>query len=364
MEALLAGKLAGDVLCKEGKQDEAVAQYNQTLECAAAFVALLGDDEAAWEEAQSLKKALLNNLSMAHLQRQDWAACAAVCTDGLLLDTANLKAYYRRAQAYCAMGRSDDKHFAMALRDVDAILQIEKLNPQAKALRIDVIKAQQELETERKYAYIKKDLARNSRAAKVARGSDEEGAAPDREDGGSDDEGGDTQACSTGAPANEGADTGAQSSYVFMNPNWQPAAAGEAGGAAAAGGGTLAVPSSAFGFVAQAPQASMKDLVKEARRAAAPSSSSSSSKLQESPGQVAAAISELALLEAEAAQKVADRVLWKAAQADKHKTGKYKSAIRPPEERSASALSAWEQLQLDEAEAEKKFKLLVGRSKV
>lgn len=360
METLRAGKLAGDVFCKEGRHAEAVAQYEQVLRSLAAHVALLENDAEAREEAQFLEKALLNNLSMVHLQRQDWEACAAVCTDGLLLDTANLKAYYRRAQAYCALGRTDDKHFAMALRDVDAILQIEKLNPQAKALRIDVIKAQQELETERKYAYIKKDLAQNSHAAKEARGRGEKDTADEDDEGGGVDG---SAACPTDTPPPEClADAGARGSYVFMNPDWQPAAA-------AAAATTQVVPSSAFGFVAPAPAASMKDLVKEARRAAAPScaansSSSSSSKLQAAPAQVAAAISELALLEAEAAQKVADRVQWKAAQADKHKTGKYKSAIRLPGERSASALSAWEQLQLDEADAEQKFRLLVARSKV
>ena len=364
MEALVQGKAQGDGLFKDGHNAEAVACYEALL--LSIDAAQVGSEA---EEVQALKKAVLNNLSMVHLKSEDYSACAATCTQGILLDNANLKAYYRRAQAYKAMGRIDDTFFTLAIRDVDAILQLETLNPQAKALRIETIKAQQEVETEKKYSYIKKDLAHNSRAAKEAR---------ERGDGGEEEEeGGGPKPCTPPEQQQQtDADSGGHGLYSFMNPNWQPAPADVSG---------KGPVQSAFGFISSGATAavspastqsvSMKGLLKEARRIAAAQDSSGSgfgsiaaTQAQQAhatalPVQVIEAISELAQLEAEAAKKVEDRIAWKAARAaEKKKSARYESVLGGAAGgtlvggANPSALSAWEELQRVEVEAERTFR--------
>ena len=126
----------------------------------------------------------------------------------------------------------------------------------------------------------------------------------------------------------------------------------------------------------------MRQLVKDARRSAAASgtgtgTASATSLSAEAPAPAAAAIdsnpavidalAELQRAEAEAAAAVGRRAaqpgLGAGTESGRGKYGAVRSGLSASLALEPKVLSAWEQLQLDEAEAERKFKELVCTSK-
>eukprot|EP00450_Noctiluca_scintillans_P011514 CAMPEP_0194483432 /NCGR_PEP_ID=MMETSP0253-20130528/5045_1 /TAXON_ID=2966 /ORGANISM="Noctiluca scintillans" /LENGTH=328 /DNA_ID=CAMNT_0039323095 /DNA_START=28 /DNA_END=1014 /DNA_ORIENTATION=+ len=91
------------------------------------------------EEATKLAVALYNNCAMARLKAGDAEFARFDCTRVLELDSVNLKAFFRRAQAELALGNS-----ARCLDDTAKILEIDAQNKEAEQLRrkaLDAVKA-------------------------------------------------------------------------------------------------------------------------------------------------------------------------------------------------------------------------------
>ena len=343
MEALEVRKRECDELFIQGDVDGAKAAYTT----------LLGDLTSVGGcsgEVVLLKKNVLNNLSAACLKLDDFLACVSFCDDAIALggEELNLKALYRRAQAYKALGNSHEEEalFKLALADCDCILGVETQNPQAKGLRMEIKKAADELLTAKRYAYAKPSIAAVTSSSKVKTD------------------------CSKSEEDTECNKNRADSAYSFMNPTWQPSDTLEPTSNESSDGARLLVPQirSIFAPAANG-AASMKQLLREAKRISA----SAVPALGESDGAIESkavldALADLQRTEAETAASVGRRSA-KAGGSDpllnneaKQRTGKYsarssisaaKAGLEP------QALSAWEQLQRDEAEAETKFKELL-----
>jgi len=320
-----------------------------------AYVALLGDLTSdcgcSGEDVVPLRKNVLNNLSAVCLKLSDFLACVSFCDDAIALggEELNLKALYRRAQAYKALGTSHEEEalFKLALADCDCILGVETQNPQAKGLRTEIKKAADDLQTAKRYAYAKSSIAAVTSSSKAS------------------------TECSKSEQETECTKNRLDSAYSFMNPTWQPSDTLEPTSNESGDGALLLEPQirSIFAPAANG-AASMKQLLREAKRISA----SAVPALERSGGAienraVLDALADLQRTEAETSASVGRRSA-NAVESDpslnngkaKQRAGKYsarssisaaKAGLEP------QALSAWEQLQRDEAEAEKKFKELV-----
>lgn len=124
-----AVKEEGNVLHKEGKYEAAAEKYQQ------AKSNLEGNDTAA---AQQVKKSCSLNLASCYLKTQQHDLVIEECGSVLHVDATNLKALYRRGQAYAALGKNSmaesdlaaalrsnpgDEHVAAALKEVRGKLE-------------------------------------------------------------------------------------------------------------------------------------------------------------------------------------------------------------------------------------------------
>ena len=122
-------KEEGNALHKQGKYAEAAEKYQ------AAKGNLEGNESAA---AQQVKKSCSLNLASCYLKTQQHDLVVEECGSVLHDDSNNLKALYRRGQAYAAMGKNSmaesdlatalrvnpqDEHVAAALKEVRGKLE-------------------------------------------------------------------------------------------------------------------------------------------------------------------------------------------------------------------------------------------------
>lgn len=299
------------------------------------------------QQATNLKRSLLNNLSMTYLKLEDNISCIETCTQCISLDTTvNLKSLYRRAQAYKAQGTAlqSESFHKLALDDISQILSIEPLNAQAKALQLETRKARDDVQTAQKYAYAKESIA-NVPTSNKASASDK-------------------SKCS-------GDSSWSADGYSFMNPNWTPVET--------CASVVAPIPLAPAPAPQANPSSSMRALVAAARsntnlssNAATVSSLAKSSAGIESNTAVIAALSDLELQERELKRAVQDKVSMKGtgeanALLESSSVGnffagpkkKYTSTLRSTVD--PSSLSAWEQLQQEEAYAESVFKTRLSR---
>jgi tetratricopeptide (TPR) repeat protein len=126
----------------------------------------VGGQEA--EALRSTQLACLNNAGMAYLRLEQYDNCVNACTKGLDLDDGNLKARYRRAQAYyhMALGESEegkirttttaaeadsDEFWGLSMRDITELLQREPESKQGKDLKKLVRDARHEQQGQREH---------------------------------------------------------------------------------------------------------------------------------------------------------------------------------------------------------------------
>uniref|UniRef100_A0AC11EG59 Translocase of outer mitochondrial membrane 34 n=1 Tax=Ovis aries TaxID=9940 RepID=A0AC11EG59_SHEEP len=91
------------------------------------YVTVLQIDDSVTSALEGSSRALC------HLELKQYQEAVKDCTEALRLDGKNVKAFYRRAQAYKAL-----KDFRSSFADIDSLLQIEPRNGPARKLRQEV----------------------------------------------------------------------------------------------------------------------------------------------------------------------------------------------------------------------------------
>jgi len=359
MERLEAHKRICDELFKQGDVERSLREYESLAD---EVTHMLSSRCETRVDLEALLKNVLNNAAAVCLKLERFSECASYCDQVLLMEhqasATNLKALYRRAQAFKALGckNEDESLFKLALSDVDAILSSEDQNPQAKNLKLEIRKASADLQTAKRYKYAKENISSISVDSAHAR-------------------------LSTNLPAadvdnisSREADGGV---WSFMVGGWQPTDDTNASinFDPAATEPQIQLGQASAVVKARVGGTTFKQLLQNAR-GSVPSS------LRESEGcagreskeiePVAAVRDALAeLQQAEAAEAAA--IVRRAAQTavsdggfgvEPKNRGKYaiRNGITTGKKIEPQALSAWEQLQLDEAEAARRFKELVCTS--
>jgi len=124
-------KEEGNQLFKDGKFEAAAQQYSKALDY---FKNSWGFTEDEKKEADAVKLPCFLNLAASQLRTKDFAECILNCHKALDIDSSNVKALFRRGQAYA---RSSD--FDKAKSD---FLEAAKLAPDNKEVRqeLDMLK--------------------------------------------------------------------------------------------------------------------------------------------------------------------------------------------------------------------------------
>lgn len=141
VKAALGCKDKGNAAYKAGKLPRAIAQYSMAVEFAKSVgsspgtpldnegaASSSGSQAAQQSAAKEVRKSALLNLAAAYLKEKDWGEAIKSATQVLDVDSANIKALYRRAQAYLAQG-----DLLEAERDVKAGLLLEEDNTDLQA---------------------------------------------------------------------------------------------------------------------------------------------------------------------------------------------------------------------------------------
>jgi len=141
--ALVAkGKEAGSALFKEGHIELALERYTRTID-----KCLVIDNFAPGnrERAKELRKLCWLNKSMCHLRlKRHWEAKVS-CDQVLLMDSENMKALFRRAQAHLALRQVND-----CIIDAKRVIQMEPQNQEVRKLLAEARAAQKGGESEAK----------------------------------------------------------------------------------------------------------------------------------------------------------------------------------------------------------------------
>ncbi|KAJ9517315.1 hypothetical protein QJQ45_016684 [Haematococcus lacustris] len=124
--AAVVRKDKGNAAYKAGNLARAVHQYDKAVSLLSVDTSFPEDIKA---QAKEVRKSAALNLAAAHLRQQSWAAAAKEASRVLEQDSFNVKALYRRAQAY--IGTAD---FAEAEADVKKGLSAEPGNADLAAL--------------------------------------------------------------------------------------------------------------------------------------------------------------------------------------------------------------------------------------
>lgn len=114
----------GTELFQNGNIDFAMLRYERALSYISDLDAELPKDLA--ERCRTLKTQCYLNLAAGHLKKEHYKATVTNCNEALKLDANNVKALYRRAQAFIAQTSYEDAH-----RD---LLQARTLEPANKAV--------------------------------------------------------------------------------------------------------------------------------------------------------------------------------------------------------------------------------------
>ncbi|XP_015334273.1 mitochondrial import receptor subunit TOM34 isoform X1 [Marmota marmota marmota] len=108
-------KEEGNELVKKGNHKKAIEKYNESL------------------LFSNLESTTYSNRALCHLVLNQDKEAVKDCTEALKLDGKNVKALYRRAQAYKSL-----KDYKSSLADISSLLQIEPRNGPAQKLRQEV----------------------------------------------------------------------------------------------------------------------------------------------------------------------------------------------------------------------------------
>lgn len=154
LEGLEQGKNQGNRLFSEGKHEEAALWFSKCL-----MICEKVDGVTA-----EFRSVLFSNRAFARIKLELWEDAAADCTSALELNENNVKARYRAATARLKIGQLDQ-----ALADVQAVLASsgEKANPDAEALKDEILKQIREKQQQRREEQVTKlttGSARGSRA--------------------------------------------------------------------------------------------------------------------------------------------------------------------------------------------------------
>lgn len=136
LESAEAKKADGNALFKIGKLSKALKRYTKGIS------ALDSDHDFSTEQktqAKTLKIALQVNQAAVNLKLKDYTAVKECCSKALELESQNIKALFRRAQAFVALGDIDD-----AEKDLKKIIEIDPQNRDARAEFKKVKAAQKE----------------------------------------------------------------------------------------------------------------------------------------------------------------------------------------------------------------------------
>lgn len=123
LEAVELKKAEGNAYFKAGKLERAVKRYDAALKIVE-YDSGLSDEQKVL--AKAAKVTLNNNLAMMHLKLKDYSSAIEKCDKALELEGSNVKALFRRAQAYG--GRFD---FEEANADVKKLLELDPKNRDA-----------------------------------------------------------------------------------------------------------------------------------------------------------------------------------------------------------------------------------------
>ncbi|RMZ52723.1 hypothetical protein APUTEX25_000842 [Auxenochlorella protothecoides] len=124
--AAIARKEKGNAYFKAGRVGRAVRQWNQAEEIIKYDDAFSAEEK---EESRAVKKSVQLNLAAAHLKEGSWTEARKAATSVLDHDSFNLKALFRRAQAY--LGTFD---FVEAEQDIKKGLGVDPNNADFNAL--------------------------------------------------------------------------------------------------------------------------------------------------------------------------------------------------------------------------------------
>lgn len=126
-------KSEGNQAYEHGQLTEALGKWHMALlHCAGinSFASMYGarSTEAENERAAGITSAVYNNMAACYLKQNKWDKAVYASSKALALAPKNLKALYRRAEAYLELGRNQ-----LAARDVDLALD---LRPEGKGIPV------------------------------------------------------------------------------------------------------------------------------------------------------------------------------------------------------------------------------------
>jgi len=104
IKAAAKKKELGNQFFKEGKFEEAAKTYTEALEF---FKNAWGFGDEEKKQADEIKLPCFLNLAAAQLRTKEYSECVLNCHKSLDIDAANVKALFRRGQAYSRMNEFD-----------------------------------------------------------------------------------------------------------------------------------------------------------------------------------------------------------------------------------------------------------------
>ncbi|SPO32237.1 related to peptidyl-prolyl cis-trans isomerase [Ustilago trichophora] len=125
-------KSSGNQAFEKGELTEALNNWHHSLlYCAGinSFASLYGarSTDAENERAACIASAVYNNMAACYLRQSKWEKAVYAASKTLALAPKNLKALYRRAEAYLELGRNQlaakDIDIALDLRPEDAVIR-------------------------------------------------------------------------------------------------------------------------------------------------------------------------------------------------------------------------------------------------
>ncbi|TKY87796.1 hypothetical protein EX895_003377 [Sporisorium graminicola] len=134
-------KALGNKAFEQGDLAEALNKWHHSLlYCAGinSFATLYGarSTDAENDRAAGITSAVYNNMAACYLRQSKWEKAIYAATKALALAPENLKALYRRAEAYLELGRNQ-----LAARDVDIALDLRPQDPVIRKLGERLVKA-------------------------------------------------------------------------------------------------------------------------------------------------------------------------------------------------------------------------------
>jgi len=140
-------KERGNAAFKEGRLDRAVKLYEKAVSCVSYDKSFADELKAA---SRDIRKSSHLNIAAAHLKKEDWKEVVKHCEKVLEIESDNIKALYRRAQAYL-----HTQDLLEADLDVKRALNLQPENAEMQALNKRIKLAQKELNKKEANLYSK-----------------------------------------------------------------------------------------------------------------------------------------------------------------------------------------------------------------